>query len=92
MLSSSFHGTVFPIIFHKHFFAIDGDKDFRTNNLLTTLNLQNRTINIKDLKEKSNQAFDKINFSLTEDILNKERNRSKEYLLTALEIKIKEKK
>ena len=92
VLSSSFHGTVFSIIFHKHFFAIDGDKDFRINNLLTTLNLQNRTINIKDLKEKSNQAFDKINFSLTEDILNKERNRSKEYLLTALEIKIKEKK
>lgn len=92
VLSSSFHGTVFSIIFHKHFFAIDGDKDFRINNLLTMLNLQNRTINIKDLKEKSEEAFGKINFSLTEDILNKERNRSKEYLLTALEIKSKEKK
>lgn len=83
VLSSSFHGTLFSIIFNKPFFSLNGDKDFRISNILKTLKLEDRTININDYKEKSSNSFD-IDFSCANEELEKQRNKSKEYLLKAL--------
>ena len=44
VLSSSFHGTVFSIIFKKPFLAINGEKDFRISTLLKTMNFLDRTV------------------------------------------------
>lgn len=87
VLSSSFHGNVFAVLFHKHFFAINGDKDLRINNLLTKFNLENRTINSENIHEKSKIAFEKIDFKNAEKILDGERKKSKEYLMKALNFK-----
>lgn len=40
VISSSFHGTVFSLIFHKPFLSIaNGKKDYRVKNLLTSLDM-----------------------------------------------------
>ena len=40
VLSSSFHGTVFSILLHKPFLAINGAKDFRISTLLKKMGLE----------------------------------------------------
>lgn len=86
VLSSSFHGTIFSILLNKPFFAINGEKDLRINTLLEKMGLQDRSICIEDYKEKCKKAFD-IDFSESEKLLEKEREKSKEYLMKALDIK-----
>ena len=85
VLSSSFHGTVFSIVFNKPFFAINGAKDFRISTLLTKMGLENRTIEIDNIEEKASQSFD-IDFSGAEKNIQEERNKSEKYLKNALDI------
>ena len=85
VLSSSFHGTVFSILLQKPFFAINGLKDFRINTLLNRMNLEDRSVNVEDFKNKCEKAFD-IDFKESEIILDKERKRSEEYLKKALDL------
>ena len=86
VLSSSFHGTVFSILLNKPFFALKGKDDFRINTLLKKMDLENRSIDIEDYKEKCKKAF-KIDFAESERLLNEERAKSNEYLKKALDIK-----
>jgi polysaccharide pyruvyl transferase WcaK-like protein len=46
VIGGSFHLQVFSILFHKDFLCINGDRDSRTNNLLSLLGLQNRIISL----------------------------------------------
>ncbi len=85
VLSSSFHGTVFSIIFNKPFYAINGNKDFRINNILKIMGLENRSLEIDNIKEKIND-YKNLDFSKSEEILDTERKRSEEYLKNALDI------
>ena len=85
VLSTSFHGNVFATIFHKPFFAINGDKDNRIKELLKITKLENRAINIENVEEKLDNAFN-ISFDEAEKYLNKEREKSKDYLKKALDI------
>jgi hypothetical protein len=50
IVTSSFHGTAFSIIFEKPFYtvALNDGKDNRSINLLNKLSLQNRMINVYD--------------------------------------------
>lgn len=86
VLSSSFHGTIFPIIFHKPFFSLKGKDDFRIQTLLEKMNLKERSIDFSDYKEKCKEAY-KIDFCEADKLLEEEREKSKEYLERALEIK-----
>ena len=86
VLSSSFHGTVFSIIFNKPFYAINGINDFRINTLLINTNLNNRSISY-DFDIDIVDNYNKINFEQANSIIEKERLNSEEYLKDALEIR-----
>lgn len=48
VVGMSFHLQVFSILFHKNFYCINGDKDSRTNNLLTKTGLLERAVSLKE--------------------------------------------
>lgn len=48
VIGGSFHLQVFSILFHKDFYAINGDKDARTNHLLNELGLTDRIISLEE--------------------------------------------
>ena len=49
----SFHLQVFSVLFHKNFYCINGDKDSRTNNLLSVLGLKDRIISLESTHSKA---------------------------------------
>lgn len=86
VISSSFHGTVFSILFNKPFFALNGKNDFRISTLLKKCNLEDRTISeTDDLSKLNNKAYN-IDFKNANENIERERAESKKYLLNALEI------
>lgn len=86
VLSSSFHGTIFSVIFRKPFFAINGINDFRINTLLKRMNLEDRSITISDMVEKVLESY-KISFENVEKIISEETEKSEKYLKSALDIR-----
>lgn len=85
VLSSSFHGTIFSILFNKPFYALNGKNDFRINTLLNKMGLEDRSICFDDYKTKCANAY-KVNFDLAEKNLEMERKKSEIYLKKALDI------
>lgn len=85
VLSSSFHGTIFSILFNKPFFAIRGNKDFRIQTLLEKMKLENRSIDENDIEEKCKEAY-RIDFKEAETLLEEERKKATKYLKNALDI------
>lgn len=87
VLSNSFHGTVFSIIYRKPFYVLRGNYNGKVNsdNRLTTLlkkfNLQNRELNINT--EDSDISFN-IDYSNSEASIEEERKKSMDYLLSAI--------
>ncbi len=84
VLVTSFHGTVFSILFERPFFAIGGDNDNRISNLLKKLGLENRTIDCQNIEDKIKDIFN-INFEEANRFLEQEREKSRDYLLKAME-------
>lgn len=89
VISSSFHGTIFSTILEVPFYAINGMKDYRISTLLKKLDLQERSIDIENYNEKCSK-YKEINFKNARDGLKKEREKSTEYLMKALDIKREE--
>lgn len=87
VLSSSYHGTLFSIIFEKPFYTLNGDKDLRIKNILKLLHLDSRIINSDNYIDKI-KDINNIDFNYCKKIINIERKRSKDYLLEALGDKI----
>lgn len=85
VLSTSFHGTVFSVIFHKPFLVINGANDFRINTLLKKMALEDRTVEKDNIKEKCQEVY-KIDFKKSDALLKKEQEKAKDYLIKALEI------
>jgi polysaccharide pyruvyl transferase WcaK-like protein len=79
VVSSSFHGTVFSIIFRKPFFAVDGLKDLRISTLLNRTSLEERSVSNDDYKRKIMNAYN-IDFSNVDAYLKRERERSLRFL------------
>lgn len=86
IISTSFHGTVFSIIFNKPFFAIDGLLDNRISTLLKIMNLEERSITNSDWVEKCTKVND-VDFVEANKVIESKRLESEQYLLTALDIK-----
>lgn len=59
---TSFHGTVFSLLFNKPFYALNGLNDNRINTLLKTTGLTNRAVNIEDISKKIDFAYDEIDY------------------------------
>lgn len=86
VLSSSFHGNVFAILLNKPFFAIKGMTDLRINTLLKKLDLEDRSISFENYKEKCKDIYN-VDFGKSDNLIEIERNKAKEYLKNALDIK-----
>lgn len=83
VITSSFHGTVFSIIFERKFWTVNlNPNDSRLRNILKTFNLEANLIEINQeiLVEPSMQ----IDYEKTKEILKKERERSKQFILSSI--------
>lgn len=85
VITSSFHGTAFSVLFKKPFFVFNGMKDNRINTLLTKTNLENRSINSFNYEHVLNSAYN-VDFSKSVSAIEIELKRSKEYLKNSLGI------
>lgn len=81
IVTTSFHGTAFSLIFNRPFytFALGDNFDSRSSDLLEELSLEERLINTSDIVEISPIDYNKVN-----DRLNQYRDKSREFLKTAL--------
>lgn len=87
VVASSFHATVFSIIFNKNFWVVPPKKtSSRITNLLEKVDLSNRIIRtFEDLKK---QKYDeKIDYKKVDNILEQERNKSINWLDNAINVK-----
>ena len=86
ILSSSFHGTAFSLIFKKKFYALEASrkgtlyKDQRIHSLLSRINLEDRIITIEDIDHKDFLAEIVYDSSQLTDIIEE----SKRYLIDAI--------
>ncbi len=80
VIATSFHATVFSIIFHKKFWIIPPKKtESRITSLLKKLNIEERAV--KSFEEFSDKDYNKpIDFESVDNILNSERNKSIDWL------------
>lgn len=88
VLSNSFHGTVFSIIYRKAFYILRGtyDNKVNTDDRLTTLlnkfNIKDREININTLRDKTISCD--IDYSENEKYINCEIEKSIDYLRNSI--------
>ena len=82
VLSSSFHGTAFSLIYHKPFYVFNGMTDNRINSILYGIGLQERSIESIDDIDKVN--LEQVDGKRIEDYLKNERKRSAQYLKEAI--------
>jgi hypothetical protein len=83
VIGHSFHCTIFSILFHKPFFAVNGMNDPRISDLLSKMDLQERNIDIESMEKKSEYAFD-CDFSSVDNIISAEQIKSLSFLQAAL--------
>lgn len=82
VLTNSFHGTVFSLIYQKDFFAFPrGEMNSRIKNLLEKVDLKNRFI--EDIKDIDNCS--EIDYNKVLKCLNFQRSKSIKYIEKALE-------
>ena len=84
VVCTSFHATVFSIIFNKKFFVIPHKiTGSRVYNLLNKLEIENRAV--KNLEEFKKIDYDEeINYEKTKILLEKERNKSLDWIKKAI--------
>ena len=83
VLTSSFHGTAFSIIYDKKFWVIDGMEDNRICNLLKLMELETNNIPVDQSKDFAKQQPQTAKAVNAYSVIMKERERSKEYFLRA---------
>ncbi len=84
VITTSFHGTAFSIIFHKKFWVFPHRQTgSRVNDLLSLLGISERAV--QTFEEFSSKDYDsEIDYVRVEKILSQERNKSLEWLENAL--------
>lgn len=84
--TSSFHGTVFSIIFNKPFISIRGLTDNRISTLLKLTNLQDASVNHpEELTTQKVSALLETDFSKAEIAIKDEQKKAYEFLAKALQ-------
>lgn len=81
IVTTSFHGTVFSVIFNRPFYCIklDDGSDTRSMSLLKNTGLEERMINKDD-----NPIFSEVDYTVANKILINMRNNSRNFLLNAI--------
>lgn len=85
VITDSFHGVVFSILFHKQFYCIVNSMRGSTRfiSLLRLLNLEDRIVS--DIENFDLNNLDKdIDYSIVDSLLSKEREKSMDFLRKAL--------
>jgi hypothetical protein len=88
VITDSFHGLVFSVIFHRPFYSIErnhkksNSQSTRITNLLNLLKLENRYIRGDEIF--GDDSASNISFVYAESILEKEREKSYMFLKNAL--------
>lgn len=85
IVTDSFHGTVFSILFHKSFICV-GNRNrgmSRFNSLLSLFDLEERLVDISHLKDLK---FANINWEAVDEILFRERKKAISFLEMALNL------
>lgn len=83
IITDSFHGVVFSILFEKQFFVICGEEDkfTRIKNLLNLLGLNDRyVLSVEDYKERKGDLEKGIDYYAVNDILKVERERFADFI------------
>ncbi len=83
VLTSSFHGTAFSIIFEKLFYSINGAQDNRISSLLKSLDISERAISLNNF-DNAISKYDYIDYVDVKKRLSDEIQQSEEFLYTAL--------
>ncbi len=86
VLTSSFHGTAFSVIYDKKFWVIDGMEDNRIRSLLSLTGLEQNNIPLNQSVDFSNQQPLCASSVNAYAAIENERKRSREYLQKALNI------
>ena len=82
VISTSFHGTVFSILFHKPFICVEHNfGKSRFQSLLDMLGLQDRLV---DATNRTMIEFNKINWNSLDEILSRKRKEAFGYLQNSL--------
>lgn len=81
VLTSSFHGTAFSLIYGKPFWAIDGLSDARIRDLLVKFGAERNHLPLR-----AKDVFMPAMISSSELVICEERNKAKAYLIKALEL------
>ena len=83
IITTSFHGTAFSIIYNKPFYTIklNDNRDSRSTSILTALGLENRILSLTD-----NPIFENINYKNVNNILKGLKLQSQNYLDNILKI------
>ena len=84
VVSSSFHGNVFSIIFEKPFLAVDGKEDLRISNLLKLTKLVDRAVS--DVDDLASIDLFNLDYTVARKSIQVENMRSREYLADALDV------
>lgn len=83
VVTTSFHATAFSIIFKKQFVSLKIGEGNRLRSLLNMLNLDNQLISETSCSDFS-ILTDRINWEVPYEMLSKEKEKSRSYLLNAL--------
>ncbi len=82
---SSFHGTVFSILFHKPFFAWNGMSDHRISTLLERVGLINRALTAENSAQQIAEAY-AVDYVPVEERLRHFRAEGIDFLRKALDV------
>lgn len=83
IITSSFHGTVFSIIFHKKFWVVPVEGTSRIVDLLKLLKIPECIVNSEEEFKKKDLKTD-IDYEKVDEILNRERQKSMGWLWNAI--------
>lgn len=91
IVTDSFHGTVFSIIFQKKFLVLDRNDSMinmnsRISTLLSRMNLKDRFVNYNDIDDLNSDILSKPCFSEAVRVIDINKRESKEYILNAFKI------
>lgn len=84
VLSSSFHGTAFSMIYNKPFYVFNGMKDSRISSILKIAGIEERSI--ESITDIDRVTLDDVDFTAINEIIKKEQEKSRKYLVNALEL------
>ncbi|MEH2067440.1 MAG: polysaccharide pyruvyl transferase family protein [Nostoc sp.] len=85
IMTNTFHGTIFSIIFNKPFSVlVRSDKNNKVTDLLIDLQLENRIFSVEQKTKLLNKEIFDIDYESVSKILETKINESKKYLIEAI--------